>query len=123
MAKLKLKILAEDIKMNNYWNANECPITKALHRAGRTDLIECVGVYKKGEPLFGDPLVTTDGYEDLRAKLFGMLKSINPNVTYAIDSPPIPIEDFEYDLMLPDDLVIDKDIVKSTQVEFVEKKK
>lgn len=123
MGLLKIKILAEDIKLNNYCNAEECPITRALARAGRPDLMECVGIYKKSEALLDKRLVDTDQYQDLRAKLFGMYYSLKPESTYPMDVDPIPVEDFEYDLMLPDDLIIDEATVKATQVEFVPKEK
>src|SRR6476659_7973126 len=114
MATLKLKILAEDIKLDNYTNAEECPITKALARAGRPDLIECVGIYQKGECLLDKHLVKVDDYLDLRAKLFGMYHFLNPECFFGEVVEPIPVEDFEYDLTIPDELIIDENTIKAT---------
>ena len=52
MKQITLTILKEDILLNNYLHSDECPITKALHKAGQLGLYDsgCIsGMDNKNE--------------------------------------------------------------------------
>lgn len=74
--KIRLTILKEDILLDNYMDSNHCPITKALIRAGYTELCD-KGMIQgtingKEVNLSGSNNVS---YRDLLMKLSGMYNS------------------------------------------------
>lgn len=90
---LSLNILAKDILENDYINANECPITKALARAGRPDLHDIAGLYNKADEkrlFFTD---SNPSYQTLRDNVLGMYANKDPD-HYGSSYPSLPIEDF-----------------------------
>lgn len=100
---IHLEIKAEDIP--KYRVANECPITKALRRAGHN--WKDVGVYIEdgdtGKIVSGKG---NESYSNLVKKVVSMYHTykISHGETVSARSlelaRPIPIEDFEYDLVV-----------------------
>lgn len=102
--KATLTILAEDIRQGNYMDSSNCPITKALHRAGYPDLrdsgIEIINNY--------DDAVcnrrTCPEYQALIDKVIGMTKKVRQDKgdTRFNDDPreAIEIADFTVELEL-----------------------
>jgi hypothetical protein len=116
---LKLTILAEDIKRTDYLSSSTCAITKALHRAGRKDLKDNGTLTRQDANLFsyGAPLATStnnQSYFELTHKVLCMYASKeNAKINGYIFSPnedapivPIPIEDFEHELIFEESLVV-----------------
>lgn len=104
--KITLIILAKDIKENNYFDTGDCPITKALHRAGYTFL--------KDTGTMISPIDYEYNEQDninLHNKLFGMYNTLNSYIHMTrnhegqLTSPPSPIEDFSVILDIPDELL------------------
>lgn len=99
MSQIKLEIKAEDILLDNYFDSENCPITKALHRAGYTDLKHTGIVIIDKEDIFPS---TNSSYESLLEKLYGMYASsskVNRNWVISFkDGPikPIPVKDFTH---------------------------
>lgn len=124
MTKLKITILASDILENNYTDAYNCPITKALARAGRPDLYECVGIFKKeseGHSSSDELILDSREYRELSDILFGMYNYAFPEKKYP--RTPVPVANFDFELNIESgEFVIDESIIQSTHVEFVEKK-
>lgn len=106
MKTITLTILAEDILLDNYKDYKECPITKALHRAGYLNL-EDIG-FISGKDNDGNNIIIdnhgmlyNDTYNDLIVKLFGMYNSISYK-TFNIEGiviPSIPVETFIHTLI------------------------
>lgn len=76
--KIKLTILAEDILLDNYFNCRECPITKALARAGYPELQDIGRIVGA---INGISIEITrennDSYLKLTNRLYSMYKSIS----------------------------------------------
>ena len=94
---IKLTILAKDVLENDYLNSNNCPITRALQRAGFKGWEDC-GTEIQDE---NDKSVITDEnatYRVLQQTVMGMYrakdKTIYTNKTGVVKS--VPIEDFEH---------------------------
>lgn len=101
LTKLTITIKKEDILADNYTDSQVCPITKALARAGRPDLIECVGIYKRNAQGYsGVPVLANDEYHGLMVKLYSMYASFP--TTHSYDNyghekiTPIEPADFDY---------------------------
>lgn len=106
---ITITILAEDILLDNYTNSSECPITKALHRAGYTELKDTGNI--KGE-LDGEYISIhhreNESYEALLLKMFGMINSFTSNIHQAVFTSKgndlfipeaIPVEDFTHTIV------------------------
>jgi hypothetical protein len=109
MGVITITILKEDILLNNYHDADECPITKALHRAGYIELHDVGRIH--GE-LNSDYISINhrdnSTYRDLILKLFGMYNSMEVNednelkttINNKLITPePIIIEDFTHTII------------------------
>lgn len=94
LTKLNLTIKKEDILKEDYTDSYNCPITKALARAGRPDLIEAVGIHNRkpdGKP--NKELLSTQGYHEAEQKMFRMYGSFNSRFDYIKDpEEPADIE-------------------------------
>jgi hypothetical protein len=94
MKQIKLQILLEDLKTTSYRDSKDCPITRALKRAGYVDWKD-VGLGIDDEN--GDEIVGIDNltYERLANKVLGMMATINPyqfHTSYPYTEPA----DFEH---------------------------
>ena len=106
MKTITLTILAEDILLNNYRDYEECPITKALHRAGYLNLQDIgfiSGRDNDGNDITIDNngIVYNDTYNNLLVKLFGMYNNTS-NRGYNIKGyiiPAILVETFVHTLI------------------------
>jgi hypothetical protein len=97
MKQITLTILAEDILLDNYMNSKNCPITRALHRAGELKLGD--SGYINGWDKEGNWVVINNdnfSYRKLVIKLFSMYLSFNNSFKTSGDVilTPIPVEDF-----------------------------
>lgn len=96
---LKITILKKDILLNNYMFWEKCPITKALHRAGRKDLFD-TGFIENGN---GYPFIPSnnDSYINLLTKLYGMYNyQFNQNCGVSNNiCPKIPVRTFTHILI------------------------
>ena len=101
---LTLQILEEDIRETDYFNHEDCVITRALARAGRPDL------YDDGELSKNDRTIAktsnNQSYFDLVYKVLGMYKTIakvrgvmNSLSGDSITVEALPIQDFEHTLI------------------------
>lgn len=103
---LKLQILAQDILDNNYLSSDTCPITKALHRAGRTDLKDCGSIKHIPTREYVVIIESNETYSNLVEKVLSMY-STKENTSYTFngeDTKQIPIEDFEHILIFEEPL-------------------
>jgi hypothetical protein len=92
MARVKLQILAEDIKNSNYLYSSNCAITKALERAGYSEYHDAgTDICKRndGEDILIDNSNKT--YAELTEKVRAMYR--NKELKEGI------IEDFEHELI------------------------
>lgn len=69
--KVTLKILANDILNNDYFDTKSCPITKALHRAGLTDYEDSGNILNR---VTNRTVINSNNktYNKLLSKLFDM---------------------------------------------------
>ena len=106
MKTITLTILAEDILLDNYKDYKDCPITKALHRAGYLNLEDIgfiSGTDNDGNKITIDNngIVYNDTYNNLVVKLFGMYNTISYrhfNIKGVV-IPSIPVETFVHTLI------------------------
>lgn len=100
---ITITILAEDILLNNYMNCDECPITKALHRAGYSELKDTGSIEGELDGVYICIASTNnDSYREMLTKLFGMY---NSEFDYemrvkGVMVEPIPAEDFTHTLII-----------------------
>jgi len=106
-----LKILAQDIWDNTYTDAFNCPITKALERAG-LKLMECGTTIETNMPIGAKRICVGDTPDELTDMVCAMY-SFKNKVAYASRGShrdtyliPIPPADFEYVVILdiPDNM-------------------
>lgn len=106
--RITLTILAKDIKKDNYFDSEKCPITKALKRAGYPELRDGGRIMYRDEVICSE--IDNKSYHKLLIKLFGMYNSMpgslrpysvkNPKTGDPIYVDPLPIEDFTITLNL-----------------------
>lgn len=97
--KVKLKILASDILEDKYMNSNDCPITRALRKAGLND-------YKDAGLCISAPQgdVTPRGYKALTNKLMPMVNFVVKRNGRSIVGPDQRVtkpKNFEVELTFP----------------------
>ncbi len=102
MTTITLNILAKDILENSYVESDECPITRALERAGYTEYCDAGTCITKKDTL--EDLITDENetYLSLVTKVCQMYNTKNNNNKdwYFDDSTvKIPIKDFEHTLI------------------------
>lgn len=88
MRVIKLQILKEDMKEDNYFSG-DCPINRAFRRAGYSDLDSA------GSVVF---MKTSSGKKNLRSESHDKLNTIVQKMSFN----EIPAKDFEFDLILDD---------------------
>ncbi len=97
MKQIKLEILAEDILLDNYYDSDHCPITKALHRAGFPDLEDQGCIYVEGTCINS---YNNESYKDLLIKLLGMYNSFSKHGNMFLPSergiPPTTVGSFTH---------------------------
>ncbi len=91
MATIKLQILAEDILKSNYFNSDDCAITRALARAGYPEYSDIGNEISsdEGEKIIGDENETYQSLIMKVQRLYGLDGKKREN----------PIEDFEHELI------------------------
>jgi len=102
--KITLNILKEDIVLDNYLNSDNCPITKALHRAGYNNLKDTGSI----EGIINEKIIdisedNNESYKQLLTKLFSMYAWFNTTFTNSstgLDIIPINPESFEHTITL-----------------------
>lgn len=96
--KVILNILAEDIHTSRYTDSEDCAMTRAFRRAGLSHFRETGGYIEDGNTYVIDtPL-------ELKAKVIGMYKTKaleNKTVGAYVAWEAVPIEDFQYELEIP----------------------
>lgn len=101
MKKIILNILKENILLDNYMHYNECPITKALQRAGHVEAFDMGSINGRinGEEVYISSK-NNASYKELLTKLYGMYNSFTSNggeeylLSGEIIPEPIEVEDF-----------------------------
>lgn len=89
-----LKVLAEDIMSQSYYQSSYCPITLALKRAGFKN------AYHTGMGIrYSDRCVVNESITKLGDMVLGMYEMKHPGMTNGLHQP-IPIEDFEMEVDL-----------------------
>jgi hypothetical protein len=111
MTKLTLTILAQDILTTSYLNSHDCAITRALHRAGRTDLDDCGDIKHLPTNTYIVKTSQNESYFNLVNKVLGMYGTktdesytITDSNCDSVEVPQIPIEDFEHILIFEEPL-------------------
>lgn len=100
MPKIKLTILASDMKTTNYLDPLRCPITMALHRAGFPNWKD-VG-YGANDNGNNNRIPFNKNYREMTNKVLGMMRYEQPNS--GINSFPTgPATDFDWELEYPDE--------------------
>ena len=102
MKTITLTILKEDILLDNYMDSGECPITKALRRAGHPNLYD--RGYITGQDNNYEEVHIIDNnnesYNDLLKKLYGMYNSLGNDYKHNYELiESIPIETFTHTLI------------------------
>lgn len=102
---IELNILAKDILENSYFEYKKCPITRALHRAGYTNMVDDGGMCGK----IDDTYIfisshTNKDYEKLLEKVLGMYNTKTANSITATHTgssyEALPIEDFTHTITI-----------------------
>ncbi len=101
MKKIILNILAQDILEARYLDSEDCPITRALSRAGFPEYEDAGEILDENGVAIAT-IENNNSYVELVKKLFGMYhtKDGRPYKLRGYLSEPTPIEDFEHTLIL-----------------------
>lgn len=95
MPQLKFTILASDFEGTEYTNYDDCPITRALKRAGYNAYDGGLDIVISSEDSEREYIETPE-YQALVLKVMGMYNSLGHGLRKGgREIPPIPIEDFE----------------------------
>jgi hypothetical protein len=114
MQKIVIQILASDIRESDYIEATDCAMTRAFHRAG-------LNMYEAGGEIKHSRFIPVDDKHIINTPIALQLKVIGMYRQHAIETgafvhaglipdydkntkhecPPIPIEDFEFEMEIP----------------------
>lgn len=98
MPKIKLIILASDMKEANYGDPNDCPITRALKRAGFHGWRDTgYGI----DNIFHEEVVKGPHYIEMADKVLGMMSYEKPGSLF--HSSTEPATDFDWELEYSDE--------------------